>query len=505
MHNIFYMMVLTLFSVLYSVAAVSAATITGGHDSQTGCNIMLEGVISQGDANRIKEVLDEIEERNNEIFHSGPLNAERLSSIVSPILCLNSPGGSYAEAIEISRMLLHNEIMGASQVITYIPQNAVCESACSIVFMSGSAGDNIGGTTFGRIMHPTARLGIHAPSLRLEGSGFSSTEVQKAYNLALRTVSETVKLRQSPFGPDFHRFPDSFVELFLETPSDTMSYVETVKQAVRWGISIFPVQFPDTTSPHSWLQACYSAEAFFSDSEPGNSQSFSFGAGQGEYEGPVPSVPTATAAASPGRYFEHKVNMGEGEECLFDISSGPDEWSTNDNVIMTIVYDTNAGLSFTRDFINPELLFYNPDTAIRNLQTRSSTLSDRTGDTFARFLRTQIKPMLTEAVSCWLTSPTARVTNVNEYVNLRRQPDFSARVIRQVPLGEQVRVLDPNRFWQFRDACGQSCQAFGRDPNNAAAMEQAQQCINDNMLWYEITDARGNRGWVSRKFLEEVE
>lgn len=34
---------------------------------------------------------------------------------------------------------------------------------------------------------------------------------------------------------------------------------------------------------------------------------------------------------------------------------------------------------------------------------------------------------------------------------------------------------------------------------------RAQQCIDDNKLWYEITDPRGNRGWVSRKFLEEVE
>ena len=35
------------------------------------------------------------------------------------------------------------------------------------------------------------------------------------------------------------------------------------------------------------------------------------------------------------------------------------------------------------------------------------------------------------------------------------------------------------------------------------AAEQVQQCIDDNLLWYEITDARGNRGWVSRRFLEE--
>lgn len=80
---------------------------------------MLEGVISQGDADNIKEVLDEIKERNDETFNSGRVNAERFRSIVSPILCLNSPGGSYTEAIEISRMLLHSKF-NAPQVITYM-------------------------------------------------------------------------------------------------------------------------------------------------------------------------------------------------------------------------------------------------------------------------------------------------------------------------------------------------------------------------------------------------
>jgi len=115
------------------------------------------------------------------------------------------------------------------------------------------------------------------------------------------------------------------------------------------------------------------------------------------------------------------------------------------------------------------------------------------------------------ATTCWLTSSTTRITNVNEYVNLRRQPNFSAPVIRQVPLGEQVRVVDPNTFntgvgtQRERDACGRSCQAFGRNRDDAVARDQVQQCIDDNMLWFEITDTRGNRGWVSRKFLEEVD
>ena len=112
--------------------------------------------------------------------------------------------------------------------------------------------------------------------------------------------------------------------------------------------------------------------------------------------------------------------------------------------------------------------------------------------------------------SCWLTSPSARIINVDEYVNLRRQPDFSAPVVRQVPLGEQVRATRADNITVIgqerdRQSCINACQAFGANFEDGNARDRVQQCIGDNMLWYEITDARGNRGWVSRKFLEEVE
>jgi hypothetical protein len=112
------------------------------------------------------------------------------------------------------------------------------------------------------------------------------------------------------------------------------------------------------------------------------------------------------------------------------------------------------------------------------------------------------------AVACWLRSPTARITNVNEYANLRFQPDFASTVLRQLPLGEQVRVLTPHSNILVSDrnnSCRNACQAFSRNPNDRQARDIVQQCINDNILWYEITDARGNRGWVSRRFLQEVE
>lgn len=111
---------------------------------------------------------------------------------------------------------------------------------------------------------------------------------------------------------------------------------------------------------------------------------------------------------------------------------------------------------------------------------------------------------------CWLNAPIARITNVKEYVNLRRQPDFRAPVIREVPLGEQVCPTQVDNVLitgdqRGYDACVNACQAYSRSPNDRPAEDRVQKCIDDNMLWYEIIDARGNRGWASRRFLEEVQ
>jgi hypothetical protein len=108
------------------------------------------------------------------------------------------------------------------------------------------------------------------------------------------------------------------------------------------------------------------------------------------------------------------------------------------------------------------------------------------------------KTMAASARSCWLTSPSARITNVNDYVNLRRQPDFSAPVINQVPLNERVRASRADNITVIgqerdRQSCINACQTFGANSEDGIARDRVQQCIEDNMLWYEITDARGNR------------
>ena len=62
------------------------------------------------------------------------LPANRADALFNPArLCLNSRGGSYEEGLAIAKFLTE------STVGTALTPNAVCASACALVFMAGSA------------------------------------------------------------------------------------------------------------------------------------------------------------------------------------------------------------------------------------------------------------------------------------------------------------------------------------------------------------------------------
>ena len=483
-----------------------AATISVREVPRTGCNIHLHGEIVSGDAERFAEALDEHSER----WARGDGGF--------PILCLDSPGGSFREALEIVSHLLRDRIVGA---ITYVPDGARCESACAIIFLAGSKDNHA--LNHARVIHPNAKLGFHSPSLLLRGKDFSADDIARSYSLALETVAQIIDLRKLNLF-----LPDSLLDGLLRTPPEDMLYLETIEQAARWNIGVFPVAFPEAASQLDWLNACENNIAMAYDAPTRDYSSIDFRNLPDEWEGPDLVLPDVNHSPSiPGSNTAYALHMGEGSECEIRFSESNREWPTfsnyGNNTTATFTFSSVQGDVATREIFHSEYMFFSGPSLIRDLPLRDATLVSSRGLSLPEHLRIGLtsasqvhaatfaqRPQFL-VYSCWLTSPSARVTNVNEYVNLRRQPDFSARVIRQVPLGEQVRVLDHNTFHtgvgsqRERDACGRSCQAFGRNPNDAAARDRVQQCIDDNMLWYEITDARGNRGWVSRKFLEEVE
>lgn len=505
--SVFSSALISLAVLLLYVTEARAAEIKMEFRSDTGCNIHLSGEITHGDAENFKEVFSRFKEAEG----TRPELQRRF-----PILCLDSPGGSLSEAVDIASFLAS----GIENAITYIPSGARCESACAIVFMAGSK--DYYSLSHARLMHPNAKLGFHAPGLLLDGQAFTAEQIGRSYSLALETAARIFDLRRLNLF-----FPDSLFEEFLRTPPKSMLYVETVGQAARWNISIFPVAYADPTDPISWLNACSNNIGMQLDVEQRDYTKFDFLSVSSEYEGPTPALPEVKYEPyHMGAHTYYEIQMGEGSYCKIYINEKSSEelqfYSYGNNSTAEFSYLGVRGETGVREVFHSEFMFYGAELKLSQLPTRAASLAAQDGPTLPEHLRNLMSDASTKYAgvfsqkpvfliqSCWIGTKSAIVTNVSEYVNLRSQPDFTATVVRQVPLGEHVRVPRPGNITimgqeRERQSCINACQSFGANSDDGNARDRVQQCIGDNMLWYEITDARGNRGWVSRKFLEEVE
>ena len=95
-------------------------------------------------------------------------------------------------------------------------------------------------------------------------------------------------------------------------------------------------------------------------------------------------------------------------------------------------------------------------------------------------------------LSCGIKKPTATITNVQNYTNLRQQAGLNGQVIGQVPLSATISVVNPGSFLRY-DRCATACTG-----TNQNAIKQ---CIDNNDVWIEV-QYNGRRGFLSRKFLE---
>jgi len=461
-----------------------AATIERHVDPIMGCAVRVSGQVVEGDAERLRQILAAIESDEERWTHGQ--HGFRI--------CFDSPGGSFVEGARIAR------VIGELNFGTAIPAGARCESACAIAFMAGTGrfmyDEEMSDEVFvNRVLHPQGVLGFHAPNLIVSEGQYNEQEVNRAYQVALNSVSLILDL----MGGRNYIFPVQLLRDMLATPPGQMLRLTTVEQAQQWGVNVAPTRFSGISVPalienlcgdESLQNAEHASRIGF---EVESSDEFQYG----EY--------TATTI---------RITTGEGfgmdavNRCILFLSIPESQYYLRAQM---------AGRRLSEMRTRPQVNYVNYEpmwpTAFATYPPRTliSTLPEPNFDIDTRFLLSLLRNegRRLNFGSCWLTIPTARITNVNEYVNLRRQPDFSAPVIRQVPLGEGVRPLRFDNITVIgqerdRQSCINACQAFGRNAEDRAARDRAQQCIQDNMIWYEITDARGNRGWVSRRYLEEA-
>lgn len=437
--------------------ALSAANISPQKKDDSECAFSLQGEIKAGDAAKL---LKQAESYYEELQRNGTF-FERISSPSS--VCLNSPGGSLLEGVELAK------VISQLGLATRIPNNSVCLSACSIAFMAGSFGHPEGEVSFTlRTMHPTAKLGFHAPSLSIAQGEYNERSVKKAYGIALQAVAAVADLRAN----SIQEFSESIFIRFLRTPASTFTYVDTVGSATRLGVRISPVPVFNGKLGAAATNLCENAVSRFSDIDiEDNWNSIQKKA---EYMADSLSVVNGRIVYDGGFYEEGTVSC---EIDQFETSGDYDFRVEFPNALGAFpAYQSHFGASST----------YPPTTLINELPIASKS------QMMTKVNLAHTIPNKRSSLSCGVAGRASKIANVQDYTNLRRQAGLRGQIIGQVPLGVQVSVLNPGKFLRY-DRCAAAC--------NGTNQNAIKQCIDNNDVWIEV-EYNGRRGFLSRKFLE---
>jgi hypothetical protein len=200
--------------ILAATAAIGVATADHAQAAQITMGMLggyttyrLEGPIVSGDAQRLDHMLTEACDHSLTITCA----KQREEHMNEPMwLELNSPGGNVGAAIELAEVVRRHRITtmitsndnhyyGAGGKIIDTPNDAVCASACVLVFYAGVK----------RLADPKARLGVHRAA---DGDGHETAD----------TLEADVELayRLKVYGA-----PSPVVSAFLHTPNAGLTWV----------------------------------------------------------------------------------------------------------------------------------------------------------------------------------------------------------------------------------------------------------------------------------------
>lgn len=443
--------------------ALSAADITppGPAEQTMGCALRLGGPIVEGDSQRLADALAALDT----LPETGPLGRR---------LCLDSTEGSLLEATRLGDILVRRRLG------TAVAAGARCEGACAVVFMAGQrAAPAQGGTAPDRVLHPGGRLGMHAPPLDT-----TTADVTLAYRRALASLAEVVLFRDRRAVD----LPESVLLAILATPPNAVSYVNTVGQAARWGIAVAPVGWPDLPDTEVFSQACRNALARLSDRLP-------------EDLTPSPDPDSFRYGSFAGAEVSVRRDAPGLPPCRLTMRS---DAAPADAAGVVAVAPAPFAPSVDRA-LYPYALFPE-DTALTALPPPS----DEPALPFFDAMRDAARRAFTDVAfdGCWVLRPEVSVVNVSAFVNLRAAAGFDGQVLREVPLGEALRVIGTQRLVtpgdsDVADRCLAACDAQALDPGDADAANRVQRCIASNIFWYEVRDGSNAAGFVSRKFLSD--
>ncbi|MEM7596610.1 MAG: hypothetical protein AAF382_02865 [Pseudomonadota bacterium] len=208
-------------------------------DPGQGCSLQFSGAIGPGTAKDAETVLREL---IKPIFnYPSHLREEQV------VLCLSSTGGNFLEGLRLARLFQKLDLT------TRVNPGDTCLSACAVAFMGGRLNSRSGeGYYSSRYLHPTSKLGFHAPSLDLQGEVFDRDSVAQAYSVALLSISFLAEsANQLKLSPRLLR------EMLRNSGRDFF-FVETLDDLADHDIQLYGYQAPPNTQS-ARFSACANA------------------------------------------------------------------------------------------------------------------------------------------------------------------------------------------------------------------------------------------------------
>jgi len=187
------------------------------------CDVRLTGEIEAGDADAVLVALKAVDRKTapgQRLRHEW----EHEHGVFVPRLCLDSGGGSFAEAISFIRATM-KQVSFASVV----EAGAECYSACALIFLGGHLNQGDGYIELYRRLHIAGKLGFHAPYISATAPGASDKLLSASYRAGVTAVSELLNL-------DGKLFPRSLLTEFLKAGPDEFFQLERVGHVAAGGI-----------------------------------------------------------------------------------------------------------------------------------------------------------------------------------------------------------------------------------------------------------------------------
>jgi uncharacterized membrane protein len=245
------------------------------------CNLVMSGTIDGNTVADFENAVKELDARTT---------LKRDNDFLSPLekqpgfraLCMSSSGGRLHDALDL--------IPHLDRWIAVVPQGALCESACAIAFMGaglsagpyGDMGVSSTNRRQARFLHYTGILSFHAPTLEdLPDGTITKDQLLKEYEQSRLTMGRILFLRgwdilvrnqrggaatpDLSTGDSIERMlsradvdpflPASLFFTFLVTPNKSAFHVQTVEQALVWGIQIYGLSRKtlDEDLPEFWF------------------------------------------------------------------------------------------------------------------------------------------------------------------------------------------------------------------------------------------------------------